>query len=77
MIRATNTGATAIIDNKGVVTHSLARVTRGVLDGRVLGQTEMTAYAKWASRYGLQPLWVLACGLIALAFLSNRRVKNR
>ncbi len=77
VIRATNTGATAIIDHKGVVTHSLARVTRGALDARVVGQTEMATYAKWTSQYGLQPLWVLAFGLIALAFLSNRRVKNR
>jgi apolipoprotein N-acyltransferase len=72
VIRATNTGATAIIDHKGVVTHSLARVTRGALDGRVVGQTELTPYAKWLSTYGLQPLWVLACGLIVLVFLRRK-----
>jgi apolipoprotein N-acyltransferase len=29
MVRATNTGATAIIDHRGVVTHQLARHERG------------------------------------------------
>jgi apolipoprotein N-acyltransferase len=72
VIRATNTGATAIIDHKGVVTHSLSRVTRGVLDGRVVGQTEMTAYAKWTAQYGLQPLWVLACSWVIWVFIRKK-----
>ena len=37
MIRATNTGATVIIDHRGRVTHSLPRHTRGVLAGRGRG----------------------------------------
>lgn len=74
MIRATNTGATAIIDNKGVVTHSLPRATRGTLTGRVTGQTNMTPYAKYASLYGLQPLWVLACSWIALALIRKKYI---
>jgi apolipoprotein N-acyltransferase len=72
MIRATNTGATAIIDYRGVVTHSLPRSTRDVLTGEVRTQPMLTPYAQWASEYGLQPLWLLACGLIALAFLRRK-----
>ncbi|MEY4294680.1 MAG: putative apolipoprotein N-acyltransferase N-acyltransferase, rane protein [Pseudomonadota bacterium] len=72
VIRATNTGATAVIDHKGVVTHSLARVTRGALDSRVVGQTEMTTYAKWTSQYGLQPLWVLACSWVIWVFIRKK-----
>ena len=33
MLRATNTGATAVIDHRGRVTHALPPFTRGVLDG--------------------------------------------
>jgi apolipoprotein N-acyltransferase len=62
-IRATNTGATVIIDAQGKVTQSLERHTRGVLVGQVWGNTEMTPYAWWASRFWLWPLWIigLAC----------------
>ncbi len=80
MLRATNTGATAVIDHKGVVMQSLARSTRGMLNaelsGEMLGRTSLTPYASWASTYGLQPLWVMACGLIAWAFL-RRKVDSR
>ena len=33
MIRATNTGATAVIDHRGVVTHALPPFTDGILEG--------------------------------------------
>jgi apolipoprotein N-acyltransferase len=64
VIRATNTGATAIVDHRGRVTHSLPRLTRGVLTGEVEGRTTTTPYVHWLSRLGLWPLWAL--GLIAL-----------
>src|SRR5439155_14208279 len=35
MLRATNTGATAVIDHTGRVTASLPRLTQGVLDAQV------------------------------------------
>ena len=60
MIRATNTGATAIIDRFGRVTASLPRYTRGVLVGEVEGGTGITPYARWISRWGLWPLWAIA-----------------
>ena len=59
MIRATNTGATAIVDHTGRVTHLLPRHTRGVLTGAVGGRSGVTPYAWWAARFGLRLWWVL------------------
>ncbi|WP_332775460.1 apolipoprotein N-acyltransferase [Polaromonas sp.] len=73
MLRATNTGATAIIDHRGQVTHSLARHTRGVLVGEVEGRSGITPYAWWVSRYGLWPLWALGLAVVGLALVSRRR----
>ncbi|MEZ0307172.1 MAG: apolipoprotein N-acyltransferase, partial [Ramlibacter sp.] len=72
MIRATNTGATVIIDHRGRVTHSLPRLTRGVLTGEVEGATGMTAYAQWASRLGLWPFWLLSVLVLAAAIWRHR-----
>ncbi len=66
MLRATNTGATVIIDHRGRVTHALQRHTRGVLVGEVVGRTGTTPYAWWVSRFGLWPLWLLGLALAAL-----------
>jgi len=67
MLRATNTGATVIIDHRGQVTHSLPRHTRGVLAGEVEGQSTITPYAWWVSRLGLWPLWSLTLAVVGLA----------
>ncbi|HWP12038.1 MAG TPA: apolipoprotein N-acyltransferase [Ramlibacter sp.] len=77
MIRATNTGATVIIDHLGRVTHSLPRHTRGVLAGEVEGRTAITSYAWWASRLGLWPWWLLALAIIALAAWRHRGRRSR
>jgi len=70
MLRATNTGATVVIDHRGQIRHGLAPHTRGVLEGRVQGREGNTPFVDWASRFGLWPL-----GLVALAtvLLSARR----
>jgi apolipoprotein N-acyltransferase len=73
MIRATNTGATVIIDHRGQVTHSLPRFTRGVLVGDVEGRSSITPYAWWVARYGLGPLWGLGLALVGLALVARRR----
>lgn len=72
-IRATNTGATVIIDAQGQVTHALERHTRGVLVGQVWGNTVITPYASWVSRFWLWPLWILGLGILLLAFWGVRR----
>ena len=67
MVRATNTGATAIIDHTGRVTHVLPRHTRGVLTGSVEGRSGITPYAWWAARFGLWPWWALIVATILIA----------
>lgn len=83
MVRATNTGATAIIDHRGVVTHVLERHTRGVLQGVVHGRGldaasgwRITPYAWWVSRWGLWPLWVFAGLVVALACTGAARARR-
>ena len=72
MIRATNTGATAIIDYRGHVTHALPRHTRGMLVGEVEGRSGTTPYAWWAARYGLWPWWALIAVVAVFALLARR-----
>jgi apolipoprotein N-acyltransferase len=72
-IRATNTGDTAIIDHTGRVTHSLARLTRGVLVGEVEGREGTTPFAWWVARLGLWPLWLMGAGVVAAACLIRKR----
>jgi apolipoprotein N-acyltransferase len=72
MLRATNTGATAVIDHRGVVSDQLLRVTRGRLEATVEGRTGITPYARWTSRWGLVPLWV-GCLTVVLLLASTRR----
>ena len=60
MLRATNTGATAVIDHRGVVTAQLAPHTRGVLLATAQGREGITPFAWWAARWGLWPLVLLA-----------------
>jgi len=73
VIRATNTGATAIIDHRGRVTHALERFTRGVLTGPVQGREGVTPYAWWVSRLGLWPLWLLGAAPVLGALARLRR----
>jgi apolipoprotein N-acyltransferase len=76
MLRATNTGATAVIDHRGVVTHQLPRLTRDRLAGVVEGRDGLTPYARWAGRWGLWPVWGLCLAVVALV-LAHRRWQVR
>ncbi|MEO5846037.1 MAG: apolipoprotein N-acyltransferase [Caldimonas sp.] len=67
MIRATNTGATAVIDHRGAVTHALAPFTVGILEGAVEGRQGLTPFASWAGRFGLWPLWAVGAALLLAA----------
>ena len=75
MLRATNTGATVVIDHQGTVKHALAPYTRGVLTGTVEGRLGLTPYARWAGRLGLWPL-IAWCGLV-LAWRERLRWARR
>jgi apolipoprotein N-acyltransferase len=71
LVRATNTGATAVVDYQGRVTARLPAWQVGVLDATVQGRSGSTPYARWVSAWGLGPLWALA-GLLLLAGGSRR-----
>ena len=73
MLRATNTGATAIIDHTGRVTQQLPRFSRGTLVGTFEGREGLTPFARWAAAWGLGPLWALCCVVVAWAFWRRQR----
>ncbi len=73
MVRATNTGATVVIDHLGVVTHALPPHTQGVLEAQVEGRQGLTPYAWWASRYNLWPLLAVAVVLMLLTLPLRRK----
>lgn len=66
-IRATNTGATAVIDARGEVVSALPTHAQGVLDVTVQGTTGFTPYVRWGN------VPVLALLVISLAGLAWRR----
>jgi apolipoprotein N-acyltransferase len=71
MLRATNTGATVVIDHRGRVTHELAPHTRGLLEAQVQGRDGPTPFVRWAAAFGLWPLWGLG-GLVVALFAWRR-----
>ena len=73
MVRATNTGATVVIDHKGVIKDQLPRSTRGVLVTEVEGRTGTTPYAWVAGRFGLWPWWLVALAIVLAAALVPKR----
>jgi apolipoprotein N-acyltransferase len=74
-IRATNTGATAIVDYQARIAARLPPAVRGSLVGEVQGRTGMTPFAWWASRWGLWPLWLVCLGCVAGAWAMSRRAR--
>jgi apolipoprotein N-acyltransferase len=77
MLRATNTGATAIVNHRGEVQALLEPFTRGVLNGPVQGRSGNTPYAAWAAHVGLWPLWALAVLLVLGALWFGRGAVTR
>ena len=73
MLRATNTGATVVIDAQGRVMHALERHTRGKLIADVQGADGLTLHARWVSHFGLAPWWLVGLSIVGLALLARRR----
>ena len=80
MLRATNTGATAIIDAQGRVTHRLPSAVQGALTAEVYGvHGPVTPYARWVSAWGLWPLagWAVITLLVVAAISHAARHGQR
>lgn len=71
MLRATNTGVTAIIDRRGRVLAQLPLFTAGTLAGDVQGYAGSTPYVRWGDAPVIVLWGVLAAGLM-LATLRRR-----
>ena len=77
MVRATNTGATVVIDHQARVLAELPRATRGRLRAEAEGRTRITPYAWLAARTGLWPWWLAGLLVLGLGWLRRgRRVKH-
>ncbi|GAA4013386.1 apolipoprotein N-acyltransferase [Actimicrobium antarcticum] len=74
MLRATNTGATAVIDQKGRVLHSLQPLTAGVLDASVQGYRGTTPYILLGNRLILA---IAAAMLLLAGVLGRKKVAGR
>ena len=72
-VRATNTGATAIIDWQGRVTDRLPPEVEGELDASVEGRIGDTPYAIWVAQFKLWPLWGVGLAMILFALLMPKR----
>ena len=73
MLRATNTGATVVIDHRGEVTAALPAHTRDVLVAQVQGRDGVTPFARWVSWLGLWPLWLCCVAVLVWSARSRKR----
>lgn len=73
MIRSTNTGATAVINHLGQITHQMPRLSRGALLANVEGRQGITPYAYWTARWDLWPLFIFASLLLLALSFSGRK----
>jgi apolipoprotein N-acyltransferase len=69
MLRATNTGVTAIIDQRGRVLAAAPQFVTTVLDGMVQGYSGSTPYVRW----GNWPVLALLAVLLAVAVAASGR----
>ena len=68
MLRATNTGMTAIVDPHGRVVGRLPQFTEGILSGEAQGYSGATPYVRWGN-----PPIVIACFVLVIALVLLRR----
>jgi apolipoprotein N-acyltransferase len=73
MLRATNTGITAVIDQRGHIVRQLPQFVPGALDAVVEPRTGMTPYIAW----GNLPVISLALLMILAGVLAGRRSPAR
>ncbi len=68
VLRATNTGVTAIIDARGNLLDRLPLFTEGILEGEIQGYAGATPYVRW----GNAPMLAASLGLLGIALLAGR-----
>lgn len=76
MVRATNTGATVVIDHNARIVAELPRATRGRLLAEAEGRTRITPYAWLAARTGLWPWWAVGLLVLGLGWLRRGRPRR-
>jgi apolipoprotein N-acyltransferase len=72
MLRATNTGVTAIVAPDGAVVGRLPSFTEGVLEGRVRGRTGATPYIV----AGNAPILLVSLAVLAAAAARAKRRRD-
>ncbi len=75
IVRATNTGATAVVDHRGQVTARLPPGVEAALDASVDGRIGATPYARWLAAWGLGPAALLALATAGAAGRWRRSAK--
>ena len=73
IVRATNTGATAVVDHRGRVSARLPPLVEGSLEAVVEGRVGATPYARWLAEWGLWPLALFGAALIGTAVVVRRQ----
>ena len=73
VVRATNTGSTAVVDHRGEVVARLPSLARDTLESEVEGRVGETPYARWLNSLGLWPLWLLAAAALVTPWACLRR----
>lgn len=69
MLRATNTGVTSVIDERGQIVASLAEFTTGRLDATIMGRSGSTPFVSW----GNWPAVMLVFGALGIAAWRAKR----
>lgn len=72
LLRATNTGISAIIDHRGQVRQRLGQFRQGVVQGEVEPRQGMTPYARWPD----WPVVLLALVLLGTGFSAGGRAER-
>ena len=77
MLRATNTGATAVVDDRGVVTALLPYKTAAVLDVQVQGMGGATPFLRYGNASAVVAATLLLVLGVVVARASVRRAAGR
>jgi len=73
IVRATNTGATAVVDHQGRISARLPPLIEGALEAGVDGRVGATPYARWLAEWGLVPLVLFGAAIVGAAAIARRR----